>query len=587
MGQTVGNNNQQNIYTLQSAVEKYNSGKYKEAETILEQLVLSEKEEFLPEIRLLDMKIKYRLNDYTVSKEIGKSFLMEYPESEFKNEVLVTFGDIFMAEGSFDAAFRTFLNALKNSFEKQNQKYIIDRIFILLQYGISPNIIEEMLATEIDTEIIQILLLAKAHTEMQTGQLGKSANTISEIDINILSKIIDDYYSKLFTQIKSMTTGRTIVAVVLPLTGKDAKVGKEFLDGLKYAELNNSAINTELSLIIYDNAGDELKTLEIFQALSKNPNIVAVIGPISEKNSIIAGCNAENIGIPIIFPAVTIDGLAHISDNIFFMNSDLNTRGNLAAKFIVETLEAENIAVLAPADKFGQSLVDAFTEKLSTYNQTPQIIEWYSGVPMNLSRQFKSIRTKAWELTETDKSWFASKIKRNTKFDNEMTAEDSSEIVLSSIDVIYMPIHDGHLDYIGAQFPVYNIDAVVVGNDSWADLEVLRKENIGPHFKDSYVISNYNYFNIDLLNNNFNAKHMGYFYQAIDCYNLLAKSITDACVSNISLKQQLSNLYDFNGIFGTYDFTDGDTNVNSTLNIMRFDGYNFDKYIYPDQPFQY
>ncbi len=168
-----------------------------------------------------------------------------------------------------------------------------------------------------------------------------------------------------------------------------------------------------------------------------------------------------------------------------------------------------------------------------------------------------------------------------------MTAEDSSKVVLNSIDAIYMPIHEGHLDYIGAQFPIYNIDAIVVGNDNWADLDILRKENIGPHFEGAYVISNYNNFNIDLLNNNFNAKHTANFYQAFDCYNLLVKSITEANASNISLTQQLSSIVGFTGLFGTYNFAEGDYNVNATLNIMQFDGFNFDKYIDQYQSFQY
>ncbi|MBU0528444.1 ABC transporter substrate-binding protein, partial [bacterium] len=573
-------------------VEKYNNGNYEEAEIILEKISPFEKEYFSEEITLLTMKIKYRLNDYRMSKEIGKSLLRDYPNSEYKTDVWITFGDIFIAEGLYDAAFRTYVKSFKENVNVNYQKNIVKRIFIALQLGISSNIPEELLSIEVDQDLIQVLLLAKAHTELQAGQSAKAANTLSQIDNKNLLEINHDYYSKLKDKLTDITTGRAVVGVVLPLSGRDAKFGKEFLDGLKYAEENNSFNDMELSLIVYDNAGDELKTLEAFQALSRNPNIVAVIGPISATNSIIAGSLAETSGIPLILPSAAIDGLAEISDNIFLMNSDLKNRGSLAAQFIVKTLKAKNIAVLAPADKFGKSLVDAFSEELKTYNQTPQIIEWYSGIPINLERQFKAIRAKAWELSDSNDSLDL----LNTAIDyqfaenmfvEEMTADDSADVVLNSIDAIYMPIHDGHLDYVGAQFPAYNLDAVVIGNDNWVDLEVLRKENIGPHFVGMVVISNYNNFRIDLLNNNFNAKHTDHFYQAIDCYNLLAKSLTTANASNTSLTQILSNIDDFKGIFGTYNFADGDYNVNFNLNIMHFDGFNFDKYIDPDQPFQY
>lgn len=610
-GQTNDWNYSRPKYTFKRAVEAYNKGNYKDADLIMEKISLAEKDYFGEEITLLSMRVKYHLSDYQMSKDLGKSLLRDYPDSKYKTDVLVTFGDIFIAEGLYDAAFRTYLNSFKENEDDHYQKNIVKRIFISLQFGISPNITEELISMETDRDLIQILLLAKVHAELQSGQPSKAATTLSKLDPEDLSDLNIDYYSKLNDKLYNDITNHAIVGVVLPLTGKDAKNGREFLAGLKYAEINNYLNNMELSLIVYDNAGDELKTIAAFQALTKNPNVVATIGPISTDNSIIAGSIAATSGIPLILPATTINGLSDISENIFLMNSDLKTRGDLAGQFIAETLEANNIAVIAPADKFGKSLVDAFTNKLKSYNKVPKIIEWYSGIPINLDRQFNSIRATAWELSDSTNFL---ELSDTTDFGNlydiidslelqniavdsifveqiieeeEMTADDSSKIILDSIDAIYMPIHDGHLDYIGAQFPAYNLDAVVVGNDNWADLEVLRKENIGPHFAGLIVISNYNNYKIDLLNNNFDIKHTGYFYQAIDCYNLLTKALTEANASNISLLQMLSNIDDFNGLFGTYNFTDGNKNVNSTLNIVEFDSYYFDKYIEPSQYIQY
>ncbi len=597
-------------YTFRSAVEQYNDGYYEDVDLILMNLSTAEKDYFSEDIALLSMRVKYYLNNYQMSKEIGKSLLHDHPNSVYKTDVLITFGDIFIAEGMYDAAFRTYIKAFKIIYDKYDKKNIVKRIFLSLQFGISSNIPEELLSIETDQELIQILLLCQAHAELQTGKLTKAANSISRINVKDLLEINHEYYSKLKDKININTTSRAVVGVVLPLTGKDEKIGREFLEGLKYAEANNYSNDMDLSLIVYDNAGDELRTIAAFQALTKNSNIVATIGPITTDNSIIAGGITETSGMPLIIPTVVINGLSEVSDNIFLMNSDLKTRGDLAGQLIAETLEANNIAVLAPADKFGKSLVDAFTNKLKSYNKVPKIIEWYSGIPMNLDRQFNSIRATAWELSDTTDFlelsdttdfWNLSdtidsleslEITIDSIFvdqiiEEEMTADDSLKIILNSIDAIYMPIHAGHLDYIGAQFPAYNLDAVVVGNDNWSDLDVLRKENIGPHFEGLIVISNYNNYQIDLLNNNFNRKHTDYFYQAIDCYNLLTKSLTEANASNNSLLQILSNIDGFNGLFGTYNFTEGSKNVNSTLNIVQFDGYDFDKYIEPRQHIQY
>ncbi|MEE8341148.1 MAG: ABC transporter substrate-binding protein [Candidatus Neomarinimicrobiota bacterium] len=643
-------------YTFKRAVDRYNKGKYSESDDILQKISTSEKDYFREDIALLSMRIKYHLNDYQMSKEVGKSLLRDNPGSEYADDVLVTFGDIFIAEGLYDAAFRTYIKAFKKNDEKNESKNIVKRIFLSLQFGISPTIPEELISIESDYELIQILILCKAHTELQAGNSAMASISLAQINERDLLEINQEYYSKLKDRIDIKATRRAAVGAVLPLSGKDGRIGREFLDGLKYADFSNYSNNTDFSIIVYDNEGDDLKTIAAFQALTNNPNIVAIIGPISADNAIVAGGIAATNEIPLIFPSTTLDGLADVSDKIFLMNSDLKTRGELAGEFVVEGLEAKNIAVIAPADKFGKSLVDAFTDKLGSYDLTPTLVEWYSGIPTNLDRQFNSIRTKSWGLYDSTGVWIFSdstaawifsdstdvlkladsttvwgssnstnvwelsdsagvwelsdssellympdstdsldlaKILIDSLFvdqvmeEKEMTAEDSSKIILTSFDAIYMPIHAGHLEYIGAQFPAYNLDAVVVGNDNWADLDILRKENIGPHFEGLIVISNYSNYQIDLLNNNFDRNHSDYFFQAIDCYNLLAKSLTEANDSNISLLQMLSTTDDFEGLFGKYNFTESNKNVNSKLSIVEFDSYYFDEYIAPSQYIQY
>ena len=589
-GQRRNIDNSQNYYTFKKAVKQYNTGNFQDADEILGKISPSEKEYFEQEISLLSMRVKYRLDDLQSSKEIGKILLVDHPNGEYSTDVLLTLGDIFIAEGLYDAAFRTYIKSYKNNDNKNYKKNIVKRIFLSLQMGISPSIPEELLSIEIDKDLIQILLLAKVQTELQNGHSLKAANSLAQLNGQDMLKINRDYYSELGDKINSKTKGRKFIGVVLPLTGKDTKIGMEFLDGLKYAEEINFSNNIELSLIVYDNAGDALNTLKAFRTLNNNPNISATIGPISTDNSVIAASFAETSGVPLILPTTTINGLSDVSDNIFLMNSDLTTRGNQTGEFIAETLQAENIAVIASADKFGKSLVDAFTDKLNSFNITPQIVEWYSGIPLNLERQFKSIREKAWELSDSTGVTDSLDIIETTidslfLEEEQMTADDSAKVVLSSIDAIYMPIHEGHVDFVGAQYPAYNLDAVVIGNDNWTDMDVLRKEIIGPHFEGMFVISNYNDYQIESLNSNFNEKHSRYFYQAIDCYNLLVESLTKANASNIPITQILSNLDSFDGLFGNYNFSN--SNVNSLLKIIQFDGYDFEKYIDPNQYFQY
>jgi len=566
------------IISFKEAVNKYNRGDYLETKYLLENLSPSEKSYFEQEIPLLLMKTEYRLSNYVDSKNIGKTFLRNSYNSEYEIDILMTFGDIFVAESKYNSAFRTYIDAYKLSNDRSYQNKIVKRILLILQFGISDEIIQELSIFENNNDILQILQLAKTHNFIKGGKQVAARKILDKINKNDLNGIGKDYYYQLEQHLGSEYSN-IIIPVVLPLSGKNSKIGMEFLDGIKYAQSEFSSRRTKLSFIVHDNESDEVKTIEVFNKISSNPNNIAVLGPITQNNSIIAGSFSLQQDMPLILPNSCIDELADISNDIFLMNSDLKTRGELAAKFIAEQLDAETIAVLAPADKFGKNIVDAFQAELAKYKKTPIVMEWYSGVPINLEHQFKSFRNTAWEMTDSTSQFETSidSILVLYKFEEEMTEEDSADVILTAIDAIYMPIKEGHLDYVGAQFPAYNLEATVVGNENWTDMNVLRKESIGPHFRGLTVISNYNHCQIDQLNNNLGKIHTEYFYQGIDAYKILVEAVNISQNSNIPLKNAISEIYNYSGIYGTYNFSENG-NVNTNLNIVRFDGYSFEKW---------
>jgi ABC-type branched-subunit amino acid transport system substrate-binding protein len=45
------------------------------------------------------------------------------------------------------------------------------------------------------------------------------------------------------------------------------------------------------------------------------------------------------------------------------LNSNLQMRGKIAARYVAKTLKLDSLAILAPADKFGRALVDGFVKE--------------------------------------------------------------------------------------------------------------------------------------------------------------------------------------------------------------------------------
>lgn len=599
-GQVYQNEYESDI-SFRDAVNAYNNSEYFETKYFLDNLSFSESQHYAEEITVLRMKTEYQLDNFSESISIGKSFLSEYPKSEYLTDVLITYGDIFHAENNFESAYRSYLKALKQNYTSRDFNKITKRIIQTLQFGISENVIDELLSFEDDTDIITVLLLSKAQSEIQNGKFGLVRETLEEIDSRSLSGTLINFYNQLSDKSDSEIRN-VIVPVVLPFSGKNAKIGREFLEGLNFARSQSKSHRLNLTFIVYNNESDELKTLEIFNKISKNQKTVAVLGPIADENIYIAGSFAAQCGIPILLPNTMIGGLADISDYTFLMNSDIKTRGESAARFIAENINAQNIAVLAPADKYGKSIVDAFEIELKKYGLSTAIVEWYSGTPMNLERQFSAFRIKAWELADSTDTFFQDDINTtiNTTetydsmvdsllavFKEEvMTKDDSAKVVLESIDAIYIPIRSGELEYVGAQFPVYNLKTKVIGNDNWTDLNILQKESIGSHFKDMIVITNYSLYDINRLNNFVDEKHTEYFYQAVDAYNLLVDTISDSKDLNVSLKRILSEIINYKGVFGSYNFA-VKNNVNTNLKIVQFNGRGFVDYEEPNNQYSY
>ena len=116
-------------------------------------------------------------------------------------------------------------------------------------------------------------------------------------------------------------------------------------------------------------------------------------------------------------------------------------------------------------------LTDAFIKEVDQLGKKVVGVEWYSGIPTDLKRQFKNLRNIAFDLEQEDNNYdeylgmaldsldFLFELSDDDLFDipddedEKLTASDSSKIRLNTIQAIYSPAHPEHLAYIGTQFP--------------------------------------------------------------------------------------------------------------------------------------
>ena len=562
---------------IDMAIEHFNEDRFAIAETIIKKLMEKPLGVYEPKSRIMLMKTAYALNKKEDVKIIGRDFLESFPKNEFAKDVYLKFGDTFVDEQNFNSAFRMYIKA-RTLTANEEFLYLVDhRLLNTIQLNIPSTTISELSMISTNSSERIICTLAKSFNDISSGNPDECASSLYQVNPEEIPIYYFDLYEKLLRASYQPAIKTITVGVIIPLTGDNMIQGNSFLRGMHKALSSSINSNKKIAFMIKDNEGDEIQTIRVVNELEKNPAVKAIIGPISETNAIIAANSLQGKNIPLLIPSATLDGITSLGNNIYQLNSNLSIRGKIAARYITKILELDSIAVLAPADNFGHALTDAFVKEVDQLGKKIVGVEWYSGIPTDLKRQFKNLRKIAFDLKEKDNNYdeylgmvldsldFLFELSDDDLFDipddedEKLTALDSSKLKLNTIQAIYSPAHPDHLAYIGTQFPMYYFETQIVGNDSWKNLDVLNQSNIGPHMEGLIIISN-NY-SIDIKDQIYN--------QAFDCTQLIYSIVNDQNNGRLALAKKLSNLSDFSGESHNVRFFD--SNLNTSLQVLRYE----------------
>ncbi|MBL7047395.1 MAG: ABC transporter substrate-binding protein [Candidatus Marinimicrobia bacterium] len=581
-------------------VEHYKAGRFYSALEIFRQLMkkpISENSQ-LTASYLMAMKCNYHLEKYEEAKRIGRNFLTDFSDSNYLDDVYHCFGDIFIRESGYRTATESYLIARSVTVEPELAKQIDKKLKKLTNGFLTRDDITDLLAFEKVQSNRTILTLMLADAIIAEGDSDGAALTLFRMDINLIPKSFRDYYDVLRKRTYKQTEGNIVIGVVLPLTGINEEEGNAFLLGLKQAIVEvqqTRALNIILEVL--DNEGDNLKTIECMDKLVGNPNVMAIIGPLSAVNSTVAVSTAKHYGIPFLIPVSTQSGLSTLGESIFQMNMDLIKRGQYIAEYAIRFLGLETVAVVSPAERLGIELVDGFVERADELGAHIVDIQWYSGLPVDLKNQFKALRKVAFRLEEqynqveiidlqfdtldqtlviSEKDFFPELVE-----EEEISSSDSSKIVLSSIDGIFVPIHPGDINYVGSQISSYNFDTQLLGNMNWYDLDELSQEMIGPNVKGMIVFTDFIFPEDDeaMVVLSDRLQHHELRKMALHGYDItmFLASRLQKNITKHALAQNLNQAGMYRGISKLFSFTDHNPRENSSIHILRFEGDHFTK----------
>tara|TARA_B100002052_G_scaffold88841_1_gene81742 strand:- start:116 stop:1984 length:1869 start_codon:yes stop_codon:yes gene_type:complete len=488
------------------ALGHYESDRFKLAESEFKKILIDRKSFSDPVTHLMVAKSQYFQNKLIECQRTCNSFLNKYPKSKYDVDVRILLGDIFIKQEQYADAIEQLLLIRHEAIDSTLLYSIDNRILSSIMIGINSNKIERLLFSSEKRINRSILNLARSYRSLLDGDMNGMELSLSVIEEDIIPTQYKNLYNGLNRFIGSKNSRHGTVAIILPLSGQDKIKGQTFLMGLS-AMVNDYQYDLFTHFKVYDNKSDDLTTLKILQKINLDRTIISILGYLSEISNIAATSFSGKI--PVLLSKSNYSELPELSENIYLLSTSSEVQAKLSAQYAINILGYKNIAVLAPADNKNKNYADNFIKELNQLGIDPVSIEWYYERPENISRQFSAIRKVAWSLIpkedpnlkyldmeidsldalfDVDVADFFDKDEEDNNR-KKMSQKDSLKINLKTIDAIYMPINKGDLSFIGTQLPMYNLDAKIIGNESWMDIDILAQDIIGPHLQGLTVLS--------------------------------------------------------------------------------------------------
>ena len=572
------------------AVTYYNDGKYAVSITVLNKILSDAPGKYEEAILLLLLKSQIGLDQSNKAKETSRNFFLKFPESIYLVNIMESLGDLYINERTYQSAYRMYLRSRSLS---QNSDYtgrIDSKLLKLIQMNLPESLIDELLILELSEELRNIHLLAKANSAILNGSPDEAAIALNQIDPISLPDTYSLLYENLLRRSYEPSSPVLMVGIVLPLSGAKAKEGEAFLSGFYEGEKSNLVSNRRLSILALDSRSSNLQVIIEARNLEKMNQVKTLISPLNEQSSIAIVSAMSKSDIPIILSKTQENDLTDLYKNTYHFNSTLATEGRMAARYAVNSLGLKYLGVIAPASLEGEIQADAFIKEVDRLGANLVVSEWYSGEPKNIKRQFKNIRKVAFDLIPKEGTYDEAlgmsidsldalfDISTDDYFDlpintkKKMSSSDSSKVVLSSIQGLYIPINSSDLEYIAPQIPMYNLETKVIGNKNWQNLFILQKENIGPHLKGLSIITNFYQELVDTVN--YKSEEYFSFYNGYNIAKLLIE-IDIENQSRLAINKSLQNIIFFKGEGTYYSPSIFNNNINAGFQILEFDGSKF------------
>lgn len=154
------------------------------------------------------------------------------------------------------------------------------------------------------------------------------------------------------------------IGVLLPLTGEYRRLGEMLYSGIELAAKESLAQNPDLEIIVRDTQSTPEGANQEMEALVREKNVLAVIGPFAGGESRAAAYKACELGVPIVLLSPK-EGLTGIGPQVFRLALTPELEAKALVAYAWEVLGKREFAILEPQHAYGETMAAAFFDEVT------------------------------------------------------------------------------------------------------------------------------------------------------------------------------------------------------------------------------
>lgn len=366
------------------------------------------------------------------------------------------------------------------------------------------------------------------------------------------------------------------LGAILPLTGKNALIGQQVLQGIQLAWNQLSVAEREKFELVVKNSGESQTISPLAEELGNDPDMVGILGPLFSENVKEVIPIIEKYQMPIFTSTASTQGLTQLSSYVFRNAMTKENQGKFLAEYAFNHLGLRRFAILYPDEPYGVELKDIFSREFQALggeivvtvsydrnqNDFKEQILRIGGVSDHTLRKYADNKF----IPNEEKNAFSKPvIERGTSPDGK---DDTLKIYLDlSYDAIFIP---GYYDKVGLILPelaFYNLGRVpVLGGNAWNSPDLPRVA--GKYLKKAIFVDGF-FPNsrekevrefVSNFKSTFGDDPTLFSAQSYDAARIFIDLLRKGASNRVQIKAQLHTIRDFPGASGkTTILSTGDT----------------------------